>query len=230
VPRSRRLSLRVFHRIPVAQRSYVALLGVLHAGLMLSLLKVDESRFNAGLVLAVTALAAVLLPGHVGSLSDLLQRATSLGVAPRDAGPAHRLFIVMHILAQIALGYGGSRLWLRLPFPHAFSAWPLLWAVLIYGPVLGIAGAMVSAAYLLVSSPTVRANRELLMAAVGDRSQISFLRMHIDTDGRLHLYPIVGVTAHRWYADPAEQPQMPFFQPHEPIRIGLIEPPVTFDA
>jgi len=58
-----------------------------------------------------------------------------------------------------------------------------------------------------------------------------FLRLHIDADGALTVYPIgVDRVGRKWELRPDDPPHAPWFAPSSPIEPHLIEPPIRFDA
>ncbi len=58
-----------------------------------------------------------------------------------------------------------------------------------------------------------------------------FLRMHIDAEGVLTLYPIgVDKVGRHWELRPDDEPHAPWFAPESPIKAHLIERPIRIDG
>ncbi|HEY8452517.1 MAG: metallophosphoesterase [Micromonosporaceae bacterium] len=221
---SRRMARGVFARLPLRNRGFVALVGVLHTLLMLAV---------AGAAIRLTEVEArlVTIPLAVTVLA-VLGAAVGLAYTPTGGpkrGPRYLVAGMLHGAAHIGLGIAGGLAWLRLPFHDLPWPLPLLAAGLVYLPVAGLVGSELIALYLLVAS-RFGVNVNELFASQGIEDAKCFLRMHIARDGTLTIYPVaVPKVCHSWRADPdAPRPDASWIVPDgEPPRPCLAEEPVT---
>jgi hypothetical protein len=221
---SRRLAWGVFGRLPLRNRSFAGLVGVVHMLLMLAIagaagaIAVAEARL---VTIPLVLMVLVVLSGAVG-----------LAYIPTGGPKSLRNFVAgtLHGVVHLGLGLAGGLLWLELPFARWAWPLPLLAAVLLYLPVAGLIGSWLVAAYLLVAS-VFRINVNELFAGQGIGDYKSFLRLHLARDGSLTIYPIaVEQICRRWRAAPeAARPDASWIVPAEPdgLRIRLAEPPIT---
>jgi hypothetical protein len=218
---SRGYALGVFTRLLARNPSFAAFQGIIHTLFMLGVL--DLIGRPAGtlqhLVSVVVAIMAILI------LTGATLFAMPKTVTRRRL--RHWLFGFAHGVAHIALGIGGAYAWAHLPFIH--WAWPLppIMAALIYLPVSGIVASELVALYLLLAS-TARVNFNELFAAQSIVDSKSFLRLHINADGDLTIYPIgVERVCRKWTVRPDDPVDQPWLQPAQPIVTKLIEEPFT---
>ncbi len=132
---------------------------------------------------------------------------------------------MIHGAAQIGVGVIGTRLWESSPLPHTTWPWPVPLTA-VYLLLAGIAATEVFCAYLLVASAFgVNVNELFSAQAIADSK--SFLRMHIDSTGRLTIYPVVIPRVSRsWLANPDADGTHSWLVPRRPIKYQLAEAPV----
>lgn len=220
---SRSLSSGVFSRLPWRNRSFAGMVGALHALLMLAvagaaaqLTEVEERLVTIPLVVMI-----------------LVTLGAAVGFAYSPAGGPkqlrHLVAGLVHGTAHVAIGAAGAWLWLWLPFVDWPWPLPLLVAAVLYVPLAGLVACQLIALYLLVVS-RYGVNVNELYAAQGIEHYKSFLRLHIDRDGSLTMYPVAVPEAYRrWRADPdAKQADAPWVVPASmvPPACRLIEEPV----
>nr|WP_245648448.1 metallophosphoesterase [Micromonospora rosaria] len=221
--RSRRYGWGVFARLPRRNPGFATLLGALHTLLMLAMAGVsandvdstDQRLFSVPLVimLVVTLLGAAFFAKPPTASGNRQARHWILGTG--------------HGLAHIGLAAAGTWAWLSLPV-HDW-AWPLpaLAAAVLYGPVAGLVATQVVAGYLLIAG-TFGVNLNELFAGQGIEDAKAFLRIRIDPDGTLTVYPIaVDRVARRWRVNPDPDPESSWLVPAGPLRPRLAEPPVV---
>lgn len=221
--RSRRYGWGIFARLPFRNPGFAALLGILHTLLLLALAGVlanqvgttEQRLFSVPLVimLLVTMLSAVFF------------------AKPPSAGgkrhARHWILGVTHGLAHIALAAAGTWLWLRLPFNEWPWPLPAVAAAVVYGPVIGLVASQLVALYLLVAG-SFGVNVNELFAGQGIEDSKAFLRMRIDPDGTLTIYPIaVDRVCHAWQLNRDQSPTASWVVPKTPLAPRLAEPPIV---
>ncbi|MFY1685564.1 metallophosphoesterase family protein [Micromonospora sp. WMMD730] len=220
--RSRRYGWGIFHRLPRRNPGFGTLLGTLHTLLMLAMAGVAANR--TGTEQRLFSVPLVIMLG-----------VTLLGAAffaqPPSAGGKrhvrHWLLGIGHGLAHVALAVAGTWAWLHLPFYHWPWPLPAVAAAVVYGPVIGLVATQLVAAYLLVAG-AFGVNVNELFAGQGIEDSKSFLRMRIDPDGTLTVYPIaVDRVCHDWQLNPDQSPTASWLTPRTPLTPRLAEPPVT---
>ncbi|TCB99542.1 metallophosphoesterase, partial [Micromonospora zingiberis] len=207
--RSRRYGWGIFSRLPRRNPGFATLLGILHTLLMLSMAGVTDFRAEASeqrlfsvplvMMVLVTVLAAALFAKPPSSTGKRHARHWILGVG--------------HGLAHVGLGAAGTWAWLALPF-HDWP-WPLpaAAAVAVYLPVIGLVASQLVATYLLIAS-SFGVNVNELFAGQGIEDAKGFLRLRIDPDGTLTIYPIVvDRVARRWQVNPDSSPEASWLTP-----------------
>jgi hypothetical protein len=219
--RSTAYAFGVFTRLLARNPSFAVLQGIIHTLFMLGV--VDLIGRPAGtiqhLVSVVVALIAILI----------LVGATMFAMPGTTSRRRYKHWIVgfLHGVAHIVLGIAGSYVWAQLPFIH--WSWPLppIMATLVYLPVMGIVASELVALYLLLAS-TVRVNFNELFAAQSIVDSKSFIRLHINDEGQLTLYPIgVDRVCRKWTVRPDDPVDQPWLQPAHAVGTALIEPPFT---
>ncbi|MEG3633129.1 metallophosphoesterase family protein [Micromonospora palythoicola] len=221
--RSRRYGWGIFARLPRRNPGFSTLLGVLQTLLMLSMAGVADFRSEASeqrlfsvplvMMVLVTVLAAAMFAKPPSSSGKRHARHWILGVG--------------HGLAHVGLAAAGTWAWLALPF-HDWS-WPLpaVAAAVVYLPVIGLVASQLVAAYLLLAS-AFGVNVNELFAGQGIEDAKGFVRMRIDPDGTLTLYPIaVDRVARDWRINPDHSPDSSWLTPTTPLTPRLAEPPIT---
>jgi hypothetical protein len=220
---SRRMSWGIFARLPVRNPGFVAVIGGIHALLMLAIAGVARQLSDIEEQLVTIPLIVMLLV-VLGSTVAFAFTPTGHPKTTR-----HLMAGMVHGTAHVALAVLGAWLWLRLPLQDWPWPLPLVAAFLLYAPLAGPVASQVTAAYLLVAS-WFGVNVNELFAAQGIEHAKSFLRLHIGPDGTLTIYPIgVDRVNRRWRAAPrAARPDASWIEPAEPeaLRYRLVEPPV----
>jgi hypothetical protein len=81
--------------------------------------------------------------------------------------------------------------------------------------------------YLLIAS-TARVNFNELFAGQSIVDSKSFLRLHINKNGDLTIYPIgVDRVCRKWTVRPDDPADQPWLQPNKPIAVKLADDPFT---
>jgi hypothetical protein len=212
--RSRALGSGVFTRLPVRNWGFLVLIGVLHTMLLLALDNAERTFLTLPSFIMITVVLGMALFFAAG---------LSYG---RRAGRRYVLGII-HGCTHVGMGIGALLLWRQAPFDKLDWPLPVLAAAALYGPLLAVVGTEVVALYLLVAS-RFGVNLNELFAGQGIQGYKGFLRMHVDTDGALTIYPIgLDATCKRWRAAPAAAAGAPWIEPMKPLRPHLIEPPIV---
>jgi hypothetical protein len=231
---SEALRRRVF-RLPFLNPSFVALVGAVHLVLLWSLQgsrRAAGTGFvgalrHAGIDDVVTGLAGSPVAWLVGAVLVL-----GLASFTKSRRPLERYGVgLAHGLAHLAAAAG----WI-VAASWACSgidgdAWFTLALLVVVGAGGGLVGSWVMALYLVVADH-LGLNANELFAAQRLRSHKNFLRLHIDADGGLTVYPIgLRAPARRWVlrADgaPADQP---WFTTDQPLEPELVEAPFRVGA
>lgn len=221
--RSRRYSWGIFARLPRRNPGFTTLLGTLHTLLMLAMAGTASNR--AGITeqrLFSVPLAAMLIVTLLGA---------AFFAKPPSAGgkrhTRHWILGVSHGLGHVGLAAAGTWAWLRLPFYDWPWPLPVIAAAVLYGPVIGLVASQFVAAYLLIAD-AFGVNVNELFAGQGIEDAKAFLRLRIDPDGTLTIYPVVVDRVGRdWAVNPDQTPYASWLVPKQPLRAHLAEPPVT---
>lgn len=221
---SRRFGLGVFGRLPRRNFGFVTMIGLVHLLLMLgysnAMQRVDTGVTQSLVTIPLVVMIIVVLGATV---------AFAMPSNGEERGLKHWLLGSGHGLAHLALGYGGARLWLELPFYDGPFPVPLLSALVLYLLPAMLVSSLLVGAYLLVAS-RFDVNVNELFAAQGIVDTKSFLRMHFARDGSLTIYPIgVDRVGRKWRANPDAAPHEPWIEPAEKIAYRLIEDPIRID-
>ncbi|HEX6686434.1 MAG TPA: metallophosphoesterase [Candidatus Limnocylindrales bacterium] len=211
--RSQWLGSGVFGRLPWRNPGFTAMLGIVHAMLLLALQNEAGRIVTVPIFLMVTVMLAAGVFFAVG-LTEGERR-----YLPWVLGG-------LHGVAHLVLGIGGWLIWKQLPMRSLTWPLPVLSAVAIYLPLAGIAAALLTSTYLLVAS-RFRVNLNELFAGQGIEDFKSFLRLRFAPDGTLTVYPIgIDKISKRWVA----QSTGSWFRPDKPMRPRLVDDPVVFSA
>jgi hypothetical protein len=218
--RSRQLAAGVFGRLPWRNPGFANLLGTIQLLLMFAL--TEAAQRIAGperhlFTIPVLLMAAVVLGATIGF------------AMPSTAGNRrlkHWVLGTGHGVAQIGLGVLGAWAWRALPLHDLPWPLPLLAGALVYLPVSGLLASEIVAGYLLVAS-LFDVNVNELFAAQGIVDHKSFLRLHLDRDGALTIYPIaVDRVGRRWRTAPHARADKPWIEPTRPLTVRLAEEPI----
>ncbi|WP_435826591.1 metallophosphoesterase family protein [Micromonospora inaquosa] len=221
--RSRRYGWGIFPRLPFRNPGFTTLLGTLHTLLMLAMAgatanwadSTDQRLFTVPLVVMVlvTVLAAAMFAKPPSASGKRHARHWILGVG--------------HGVAHVALAAAGTWVWLALPFYDWPWPLPAVAAAVLYGPVIGLVASQLVAAYLLVAG-SFGVNVNELFAGQGIEDSKSFLRLRIDPDGTLTIYPIgIERVARDWQVNPDQSPTESWLIPKSPLTPHLTEPPTV---
>jgi hypothetical protein len=217
VGRSRRLGWGAFARLPRRNPAFVGLLGLLQTFLMLALRTSHGHWVNVPI--AVMALLVV-----AGTVAFAMPQPLSHG------SPRHWVAGVLHAPPHFALGVAGTWVWSQLPLVDVARPWNVVLAFVVYAPLVGLLDAWVLCLYLNVAG-RFDVNVNELFAGQGIEGYKSFLRLHIDRDGALTIYPLaVQTVAHRWRANPDGPPGSPWVVPVDPMKVTLAELPIDVTA
>jgi hypothetical protein len=140
---------------------------------------------------------------------------------------------VLHAMGHVALSYGWAVLvvWLdRDVFPDGSGADLAIFAIVAIGTpvVLGFLDAELVAVYLLIASRFgINLNEAFAGQSIEDYK--GFLRLHINREGTLTVYPIkLGTVCRSWRLDPDGGLSDPWLRPEgEALRPELIEQPFS---
>jgi len=219
--RSRRFAAGVFTRLPLRNSSFLGVIGLLHMLLMLAFAN-SQQRVGSGV-------AQSLISVPLGVLVVFVMGSTVAFAAPRagqQRGWQHWTLGIGHGLAHLGLAAAGAWAWLQLPLFGLPFPVPLLAAAVTYLPVVAVLAGWVVGAYLLIAS-MLNVNVNELFAAQGIFDAKCFLRMHIDREGTLTIYPVaVDRVSRKWRANPDGAPHEPWIEPEQPIAVHLAEAPI----
>jgi hypothetical protein len=147
------------------------------------------------------------------------------------AGPATMFAGIAHALGHLGLSVGWAVVvrWLYhevLPDGSAADWLSFAVVVLVTPSVIGFIDAELVALYLLVASRGgINSNEVFAGQSLEDHK--GFLRMHIDREGTLTVYPIkLAKVCRRWRPDPGGAPADPWLVPDQELAPALIEDPI----
>jgi uncharacterized protein YqgC (DUF456 family) len=151
---------------------------------------------------------------------------------PSRKWPARGLALVHvagHAVVIVTLAWALERAWGAWADDEPFAIGYRLGVALLVGLIGALVGPVVLALYLLVADTLARVNTNELFAAQRIEDWKCFLRLHIDTNGDLTIYPIaIDRVARRWHAvEEASTRQGPWLVPDQPIVTRPIEPPIV---
>ncbi|TWJ24483.1 metallophosphoesterase family protein [Micromonospora endolithica] len=219
--RSRRYGWGIFGRLPLRNPGFTTLLGTLHTLLMLAMAGVASHGDGTDQRLFSVPLVVMLLVTLLGA---------AFFAKPPSAGgkrhARHWILGLLHGAAHVGLAAAGTWAWLALPFYDWPWPLPVAAAAVLYGPVIGLVASQVVAAYLLVAS-AFGVNVNELFAGQGIEDAKAFLRMRVDPDGTLTVYPIaVDRVSRGWQVNPDQSPRSSWLAPKTPLTPRLAEPPI----
>ncbi|HEU5159390.1 MAG TPA: hypothetical protein VFU43_20505 [Streptosporangiaceae bacterium] len=212
---SRRLGWGIFARLPRINPGFAGLVGLMQTLLMLAF---------------VTSPGRWITPATVAGVGAVFAGTLLFAMVLGTRGRRHWIAGVAHALPHIGLGLAGAAAWSALPLDDLPNPWSTLLAFVVYLPVIGVLDAWLVGAYLLIAR-YADVNVNELYAGLGIDDHKSFLRLHIDRDGALTIYPVtVETVARSWRADPTGPPDAPWIVPDQTVRTRLAEPPVVVDG
>jgi hypothetical protein len=219
--RSRALSIGAFWRVPMRNPGFLVLIGLLQTLTMLAFANTVQNLTGSEQRLVTIPAALMIVLDVAGSVFLAM---------PHTSGqrtPKHWFFGLAHGVSVVGLAAVGTWLWLMWPFFHWIWPLPLAAAAVLYLPIATLVSGEVLALYLLIAA-RFGVNVNELFAGQGITDYKGYLKLHFARDGSLTIYPIgVDKTASRWRAAPDAPADASWFEPANPIRTHLIEPPVT---
>jgi hypothetical protein len=142
------------------------------------------------------------------------------------------LHLVLHAALVVTLAWAMERAWAIWFDDGSFSMWFRLAAAVSVGVVAALLGPLVMAVYLFLAD-YAEVNTNELFAAQRIEDFKCFLRLHIDRNGVLTVYPIaIDRIARRWSAVERSAGESsgfngPWLVPDHAIATRLIEPPIV---
>jgi hypothetical protein len=223
--RSRRLAAGIF-KLPWRNPGFWGLTGVLQTAMTLAiLLGLAEDgggvfRFLAAWAPAVVVAAMLMVGGVAFARIDLPKKAKTSTVAG-----------MLHGLGHVALSFGWASLIIRIAhlLPNGIGSDLLVFLIVAVGTplALGFLDAELVAIYLLIASRFgINLNEAFAGQSIEDYK--GFMRLHIDRDGTLTIYPVkLPTVCRRWRLDPEGTVSDPWLRPDgQDLRPELIEEPV----
>jgi len=221
---SRRYGWGVFGRLWSRNPGFVTMLGIVHTLLMLFVAGLLHGRISGTeqrlfsipllVMVTVTMLSAYFFaqPPYKG----------------RKRHVKHSVFGLAHGLAHVALGALGAWLWVKLPLVEWPFPLPAIAAAILYGPVSGFVASQLVGLYLLTAGAFGVNSNELFAGQMIEDSKC-FLRMHIDREGTLTVYPVaVDRVGRRWRPTPDGAPDAPWLEPVDPMPVRAAGEPIVF--
>jgi hypothetical protein len=156
------------------------------------------------------------------------------GVRRRDGSDHWKAIAVGVVHAALHLGFGLTLLILMARLNQKL-AWPLSslqsQTLLLLGmAVFGTAGgSLIMGIYLIITNRWLDLHDQEIFAAQANPNFKNFLRMHIDSSGRLHIYPLGIDKTCEWVLEPKGAPTAPWFRTKDgrPLALRLIESPLV---
>ena len=232
---SRRLALRVFHRLPGRNPWFVALMAAVQALAVYALVSSLHRQGGGGTTMAQTW--DQLTPSW--SMGDALRepRAVLAALAivgamvlfSKKAGWRGWVAGLLHGLSQLAVVVLAAWAAASIDPPSRWWDEAQVAGRLVVAACVGAALATtVLAAFLYLAARLADLHLNELFSAQSDEHHKSFLRLHILDDGRLVVHPLaVDRVATRWDVAADGDPGDPWLVPTAPIGVRLIEPPVV---
>lgn len=219
-------------RLPWRNPGFWGLTGITQAAVTLAVLFGLSGPFGTRergfFALVASWTPAVLLAALVMLAGIAFARLDAL-TPRRSANIAGFLHACAHL--TLSVGWAFAITWLyRDVVPHnLFTNWATLILIVVGTPVLiGFLHAELVAVYLMIVS-RFGINLNEVMAGQSIEDHKGFLRLHIDADGQVTVYPIkLPKVCRYWRADPDGAPTDPVLRPDGfELRPALIEPPIT---
>jgi Calcineurin-like phosphoesterase len=229
---SRRLRWKAL-QVPFTNPSFWVLIGVVYVLLAWMVrfgLGVDPS--DGGFLPSLGELLVRLIRNPTGLLFALLLLAALVGFASMGGwgrglrlvvGPIHG---AVHVLLCLVMLLLLILVWVLI-FEDLPSGWAIPVPVVVLGVVGGLLGSLLFGGYLLFSQSRDRHPNEAFSSAhIQDYK--SFLRLRVDRDGSLTIYPVgLDHVPQKWQLVPEGDPTGPWFRPVDrELTPRLIEPPI----
>ncbi len=228
-PESEWLAAGVF-RIPWRNPGFWVLTGLTQTVMSLAVLfglveTADPDRRG------VFGLLAAWSPAAIAATVLVLSGVAFARIDLPKTSPTNAFAGVVHAVGHLALsvGWAFAVRWLyRDVLPDGVAAdWLIFAIVAVTTPVvIGFLDAEIVALYLLIAS-RFGINSNEVFAGQSLEDHKGFLRLHIDREGALTIYPIVVPrVCRKWRPDPGGAPADPWLAPEQELAPELIEPPV----
>jgi hypothetical protein len=219
---SSRYGWGIFQRLPFRNPGFSVMLGILHSMMMLAMTGVAYRSGALEERIFSIPLALVLLLVMAGAI---------LFAKPPAAGgkrsTRHWLLGIAHGFTHIGLGAAGTWVWLQLPFVDWPWPMPVVAALVVYGPIMGLVASELVAAYL-VTAGALGVNLNELFAGQGIEDSKAFLRVHVGADRAVTIYPVaVDRICRSWRPNPDAPADASWLEPKEDLRVRLAEEPIT---
>lgn len=231
--RSQSLLLRAgVLRLPFQNGSLWSVVGALYLIVGWSVLmglRAPDERFATMLRgITWTELLSGLFLRPLGFLSAVALVAGMAAFSKSRDGRLRWLFGGGHAVAHLLLMLG-SVFAVAQVLEDINDAWYVTAVTVVLFGMGGLAGTWLTAIYLLVADRFGHNTNELF-AAQHIEGYNNFLRMHIDREGTLTLYPVRIQSVARWAFDPDGSPYDPWFVPSGSApHAELIETPLRFE-
>lgn len=228
--RSTLLAAGVF-RLPWRNPGFWALTGLTQIVMTLALLyglaeTADPTRRG------VFGLLAAWSPAAIVAVVLVLAGVAFARIDLPKTGRTHALTGIAHAVAHVALSVGWAVVvrWLYHDvLPDGTTADWLIFAIVAVGTplLIGFLDAEVVAGYLLIASRFgINVNEVFAGQSIEDHK--GFLRLHIDAEGTLTIYPIkLANVSRNWRLNPDGAPTEPWLLPEQPLHPELIEDPIS---
>ncbi|MCA1844032.1 MAG: hypothetical protein LC792_12785, partial [Actinobacteria bacterium] len=123
--------------------------------------------------------------------------------------------LAMQLVALLVVGL----LAVKIVSGFADRGWFTFWLLVAMGVLGGVVGGFVTGAYLAICNalPGFDAHGNEAFSAMRLPSYKNFLRMHLDADGVLHIYPLgIRRAVKRWRVDPDNTDEASWLAPDQP--------------
>lgn len=233
---SRRFPRRLW-RLPVLNPSFAVLVGTVYVVLALLAHWFDEAsravqtaeRCDVIVLLCLTEAHAETATTSAGAVAAVLVLGRGLVGFATKAGRRRwwlgTLHVVVHVLTLLALAAAFSSLAVALDWDGWTAGAGLLATVGIGGAAVG---SLVMAGYLWATHRFLRVHGNETYSAMRITEYKNFLRLHIDSQGALTIFPVgLARVCSKWAARPDDSADSPWLSPaNGDLHPQLIEAPV----